>query len=88
MALNNAEKNFIESVQKKIDEYNIPVKIEECVKRVSGNFGFTYFHGDKKNKELVDIEVEKFLISKSFNYFIKKYLLKLFTSTYTIYFTK
>jgi hypothetical protein len=71
MPLSAQEKEFVKSIEKKIEDYNIPTTLEDALSCMSGSFAEVKYN-DKKT-EVVDAEIERHLCITSFNYFIRKY---------------
>jgi len=69
--LNTAEEKFIQSIQTKINDYSIPVSIQQAVSYASGIFYEVEYNTGKT--EVVDTGIELFLIKMSFLYFIEQY---------------
>lgn len=71
MALTQQEKDFLDSIEKKIRKYNIKVSLDDCIKIMSGIQVYTIYGDD--STELVDAAIEIFLIKNSFSYFLNSY---------------
>ncbi len=71
MALSIQEKEFLNSIEKKIKKYNIKISLGDCIKNMSSMQVYTIYNDE--SIELVDAAIEMFLIKNSFSYFINKY---------------
>ncbi|MFW6233182.1 MAG: LAGLIDADG family homing endonuclease, partial [Nanoarchaeota archaeon] len=69
--LNRKEKQFIDSIKFKIQNYNIPVKLKTLLRGMTGTFLHTVYNDD--SEEIVDPFIELELIKNSFAYFLDKY---------------
>lgn len=65
------EKQFVESIEKKIITCRIDTTLDEALDNAADNFANTRYNNDQE--ELVDIGIERWLCSKSSLYFISKY---------------
>lgn len=71
MALTEQEQLFVDSIEKKIKEHDIKVTFNDCIDVMSGVNVYTMYNTDET--ELVDTNIEVYLIKNSFSYFIHKY---------------
>lgn len=71
MALSPQEEAFIASIEYKIKEYDIPTNLNECLDIMSGDNYYTIYNTGEQ--ELVDGNIEIYLIKSSFSYFINMY---------------
>ena len=71
MALSKQEQSFINSIQDKINKFQIRTNIKECFEYSAEKLLYTKYNDD--TTELVDFGIELFLVKKSFSYFLNKY---------------
>lgn len=69
--MNEKERLFVDSIKKKISDYNIPITIKEAVQKGKNIFKETKYTSGKT--EIIDVGIENFLCEKSPAYFIDRY---------------
>src|SRR6478609_9175429 len=71
MALNDKQQAFVDSIKFKIKQYGIPITLMEAIECGSNRFVETKYNDG--TIELVDVDIEKELCTRSPNYFLSKY---------------
>jgi len=71
MALTKEEQVFVSSIETKIKKHEIQVTFDDCIDIMSGTNVYTIYNTNEE--ELVDSNIEVYLIKNSFSYFIHMY---------------